>query len=102
VGKGVPAVVTDEREPLTDVIDEGNRIAITMELPGVTREDIDLHMTESELEISVDSERRKYHKRVRLPAKVDPATTKATHTNGILDVTVAKAGSPSGVRIPVQ
>lgn len=100
-GAGIPTLVADEREPLTDVIDEGKRIAITMEIPGVSRADIDLNMTETELEISVDNEKRKYHKLVRLPAKVDPSTTKATYTNGILDVTVQKASRPSGVKIPV-
>ncbi|MEA3203100.1 MAG: hypothetical protein QOI63_770 [Thermoplasmata archaeon] len=101
VGTGLPTISADEREPLTDVIDEGKRVAVTMEIPGVAREDIDLNMTEHELEISVDNEKRKYHKRVKLPAKVDPKTTKATYTNGILDVTVQKADGPSGVRIPV-
>ncbi|HUR26398.1 MAG TPA: archaeal heat shock protein Hsp20 [Candidatus Thermoplasmatota archaeon] len=101
-GAGVPTIATDEREPLTDVIDDGKRIAVTMEIPGVAREDIDLNMTETELEISVDNEKRKYHKRVRLPAKVDPATTKATYTNGILDVTVQKTNPSTGVRIAVE
>ncbi len=102
VGGGLPVINSDEREPLTDVIDDGKRIAITMEIPGVTREDIDLNMTETELEISVDNERRKYHKRVKLPAKVDPTTTTATYTNGILDVTVQKTSGTTGVRIAVQ
>lgn len=102
-GGGLPAIDTTEREPLTDIIDEGKRIAITMEIPGVTREDIDVHMTEGELEISVDNEKRKYHKVVKLPARVDPATTKATYTNGILDVTVDKAkATPSGRKVPVH
>lgn len=101
--KGIASIVSDEREPLTDVIDEGGKIAITMELPGVTKEEIDLQMNESDLEISVDSERRKYHKRVKLPAAVDPKTTKATYTNGVLDVTVSKkGGAGGGVRIPVK
>ncbi|MES2155508.1 MAG: archaeal heat shock protein Hsp20 [bacterium] len=101
--KGIAAIVSDEREPLTDVIDEGTRIAITMELPGVTRDDIDLQMNESDLEISVDSERRKYHKRVKLPAAVDPKTTTATYNNGVLDVTVNKKSGPAGgVKIKVK
>jgi HSP20 family protein len=100
-GKGIPTVVTDEREPLTDVIDEGGRIAITMELPGVQREDIDLQMNETDLEISVDTERRKYHKRVKLPAAVEPKTTKATYNNGVLDVTVQKKGGKGGVKVQV-
>jgi len=99
---GLPAVATDEREPLTDVIDEGARIAVTIEMPGVARDDIDLHMTESELEISVDTDRRKYHKVVKLPARVDPDTTKATYTNGVLDVTVAKLKGPQGKRVVVK
>jgi len=101
--KGIASIVSDEREPLTDVIDEGGKIAITMELPGVTREDIDLQMNESDLEISVDTERRKYHKRVKLPAAVDPKTTKATFNNGVLDVTVnKKSGASSSHKIEVK
>ena len=100
---GLPKIVVDEREPLTDVIDGQKEVAITMELPGVEKKDINVHMTDDELEISVDNERRKYHKRVKLPAKVDPKTTKATYNNGILDVTVQKrTPGKSGVRIAVE
>lgn len=103
-GGGLPKVDPGDREPLTDVIEEGSQIAITMELPGVDKKDIDLHMTEEQLEVSVDTERRKYHKRVRLPARVDPATTKATFKNGILDVSVEKIRDPTaaGMRINVD
>ena len=100
---GVPKIVTDEREPLTDVIEGTKDVAVTMELPGVEKKDINVHMTDDELEISVDNERRKYHKRVKLPAKVDPKTTKATYTNGILDVTVTKrTPGKSGVKVAVE
>lgn len=100
---GIPKIVADEREPLTDVIEGAKEIAITMELPGVEKKDINVHMTDDDLEISVDDERRKYHKRVKLPAKVDPKTTKATYTNGILDVTVQKrTPSKGGVKVAVE
>ncbi len=102
-GTGKPGISIDEREPLTDVIEDAVSVATTMELPGVDKSDIDLKMTEDSLEISVDTERRKYHKRVRLPAKVDPSTTKATYNNGILDVTVQKVRDGSdGVRITID
>ena len=101
--KGIPSVVADEREPLTDVIEDARQVAITMELPGVEKKDINLHMTADELEVSVDNDARKYHKRVKLPAKVDPKTTKATYTNGVLDVTVQRVKSgASGVKIAVE
>jgi HSP20 family protein len=102
-GKGVPKVVPGEREPLTDVIEGPKEVAITMELPGVDKKDINVHMTDDELEIAVDNDLRKYHKRVKLPAKVDPKTTKATYNNGILDVTVQKRSpGKSGVKIAVD
>jgi HSP20 family protein len=102
-GKGIPHVVANEREPLTDVIEDARQVAITMELPGVEKKDINVHMTDEELEISVDNEVRKYHKRVRLPTKVDPKTTKATYNNGILDVTVQKRSTgPTGMKISVE
>lgn len=98
-----PPVKELEREPLTDVIDEGELIAVTMELPGVEKKDLKIHMTENHLEISVDNDRRKYHKRVELPAKVDPSTTKATYNNGVLDVTAKKIDHvPEGVEIQVE
>jgi len=88
--KGAKAIVSEEREPLTDVIEERNQIAATLELPGVDKKDIDIRVTENELEIDVDNEKRKYHKLVKLPARVRPTTTKATYKNGILDVTIQK------------
>jgi HSP20 family protein len=87
--KGKP-VFSDEREPLTDVIDEGKTLSVTLEVPGVEKKDIDLRVTESELEVSVDNEARKYHKRIALPTRVKPPTTKATYKNGVLDVTIEK------------
>lgn len=103
VGDGKLKVMPEGREPLTDVIEDPVSVSVTMELPGVDKRDINLHMTEEELEITVDTEARKYHKRVRLPAKVDPKTTKATYNNGILDVVVRKIErGTSGVRIDVE
>jgi HSP20 family protein len=103
VAGALPSIGVDEREPLTDVIEDPNSIAITMEIPGVAKADINLNMTTDSLEINVDNESRKYSKRVKLPAKVDPSTTKATYTNGILDVTVQKVElGDDGVKIAIE
>ena len=101
-GQTLPSVVADEREPLTDVIEEADRIAVTMELPGVEKKDIQLHVTADQIEIAVENDKRKYHKRVRLPSPVIPDTTHATYNNGILDVTVKRAPGATGQRIAVQ
>lgn len=101
-GGGKP-VFTDDREPLTEVVEESKQIAVTVEMPGVNKDDIDIRVTETELEITVDAEKRKYHKRVKMPAAVKPKTTKASYKNGILDVTIQKeAASGTGHRVKVD
>jgi len=65
-------------------------VAITVEIPGVEREDIDLNATNDALEIKVDTPQRKYHKKLVLPCDVLPKTTKATYKNGILDIVLKR------------
>lgn len=83
-------MVSDEREPLTDIIEGDNDVAVTVEMPGVEREDIDLNATNDTLEIKVDTPQRKYHKKLDLPCDVRPKTTKATYKNGVLDVVIKR------------
>lgn len=82
--------ISEEREPLTDIIESNEDVSITVEIPGVEKDDIDLNATENQLEITVDTHQRKYHKIVNLPSDVKPTTTKATYKNGVLDVIILK------------
>ena len=87
--EGIPSI-SEEIEPLTDIIEGENDVAITVEIPGVEKEDINLVATEDTLEIKVDSPKRKYHKRIDLPCNVKTKSTKATYKNGILDIVLDK------------
>lgn len=87
--EGVPTI-SEEIKPLTDIIEGKNDVAITVEIPGVEKDDIELIATEDALEIKVDSPKRKYHKRVDLPCNVKTKSTKATYKNGILDIVLDK------------
>lgn len=78
--------IPGEREPLVDVIDGKDEVSVIAELPGVEKKDIKLKAGEDTLTISVDTESRKYHKEVRLPAPVDKEKVKAAYKNGILNV----------------
>ncbi len=80
-----------EREPLTDLIEGKENIAVTVEIPGVDKECIDLSANENTLTISVHTPQRKYHKTIELPSKIIPDSTKATYKNGVLDVVMKKA-----------
>ena len=80
----------EEREPLVDVINESNTIRVIAEVPGIDKKDINLSCSERTLTISVDSEKRRYYKEVELPEEIDPKISKATYTNGVLEVTLIK------------
>jgi HSP20 family protein len=84
------SVISEEREPLTDIIEGNNDVAVTVEIPGVEKEDINLNVRNDYLDIRVDTPQRKYHKRLDLPCDVIPNTTKATYKNGILDVVIKR------------
>ncbi|MEM2896156.1 MAG: archaeal heat shock protein Hsp20 [Candidatus Bathyarchaeia archaeon] len=80
--------VKEEREPLVDTIADEKTVKVIAELPGVDKSDIKLNATEKSLTISVDTEKRKYHKELTLPAEVEPESAKASYKNGVLEVTL--------------
>ena len=96
--------IKEEREPLVDVYTTNGEVKVIAELPGVNKEDIQLHGTEDTLTISVDTPERKYYKEVELPAKVDPKGAKTSYKNGVLEVTLPKKEErkPKGEPIKIE
>lgn len=95
--------IREQREPLVDVVDGEKDVRVIAELPGVSKEDIDVEVKDGSLTISVDAADRKYHKELQLPEStvVDGAVSK--FNNGILEITFPKkSGSGSGVRLRVE
>ncbi len=91
IGTGQPHLnLQDQREPLVDVVEEGNKVKVVAELPGVEKKDIKLFATEKTLTISVDTPSRKYYKKLELPEEVDEAKAKSTFKNGILEIVFEK------------
>jgi HSP20 family protein len=83
-------VIPDEIEPPTDIIEGDKDVSITVDIPGVEKEDIDLKISENTLEISVNNPKRKYHKLINLPCDVNPKKSKVTYKNGVLDVLIKR------------
>ena len=96
--------IKEEREPLVDVYTTNGEVKVIAELPGVNKEDIQLHGTEDTLTISVDTPERKYYKEVKLPARVDPKGAKTSYKNGVLEVTLPKKEErkPKGEPIKIE
>ncbi len=92
------------REPLTDVMDSDDRITITAELPGVSKEDIDLTVQKDMVIISVNTAGRRYYKEIPLSSEIDDKNVKATYNNGVLDITLKKTrkAEPKGKKIRIE
>lgn len=86
------AVVEEMREPLVDVFDEKDTMRVIAELPGVETNDIKVELEGDILTIIADGKDRKYNKEILLPAKGKRESLRTSYRNGILEVTVAKAG----------
>ena len=102
--KGEKPTVDTRREPLTDINETEDQIAITVELPGVNKEDIDINVMEDKVEVNVKTESRKYFKSIDLRSLVETESSKATYTNGILDLVLKKKESdkPKGTKVKVD
>ena len=102
-----------------DVADTGDTLVVTADLPGVDREEIDLRADRDTLTLRASppeataAEDAHYHRRERrqesasrrlsLPTPVDATAASATHSDGVLTVTLPKLDpeSPSGYHIEV-
>ncbi len=82
-------VVKEEYEPFVDVFEDDEKVTIIAELPGVSKDKIKVRVNEDEVEIEATNS-KKYHKVIRLPAKVKPETAKANYKNGVLEITIEK------------
>ncbi len=103
--------------PPVDIHEEPDRIVLRAEVPGVSREDIDVSVEngtitlrgEKKQEKEVDSENayrmeRCYGSFARnfvLPAAIDPDQIKATYRDGVLEVVVPKAEEAKPKKIKV-
>lgn len=103
-----------------DVEDAGDEYVVTADLPGYDRADIDVQLAGERLTVSADhtdattaeeqdgryvrKERRQrsVSRTVRLPGTVDEDDTEAEYNNGVLTVTLPKAGVDDGHDIPIN
>ena len=103
-GEGTPwKEIQDQREPLVDVVSSDKEVRVIAEMPGVSKEDINLSLDEKSLTIKVDKEDRRYYKELELPGIVDPKGAKSSYNNGVLEVTIPlKSKGTGGVKLHVD
>ncbi|MDD2439944.1 MAG: Hsp20/alpha crystallin family protein [Methanosarcinaceae archaeon] len=104
--------------PLTDVMEEADKVVVTTELPGIDKKDVELKVRDNMLLISAsrgaEAEQEKdgylskertfsrYHREIPLPEYVTEKGASAKLLNGVLTVTLPKAKSEKEKRIPIE
>lgn len=104
-----------------DIVDEGDKFRINVDLPGVKKDEVKLNVTDNTVEISAEhkeqeEERKKnyirkerkeiaYHRTLSLPEKVVSSKASAKLNNGILTIEIPKTSptpKPKSSTIQVQ
>jgi HSP20 family protein len=92
------ATAANVRVPFASTIasPEEDEVNVTIELPGVRKEDVRLSADPSGLDVEAEGHGRRYATRVDLPEPVDPESAEARFKNGILEVKLKRAPKASG------
>jgi HSP20 family protein len=104
--------------PRVDVREENERFVVTADLPGVEGKNIEITADEGVLTISgqrgsekkaagegyerVERASGSFLRRFTLPESADPEAIKATHVNGVLELSIPKRPQAQPRRIEVQ
>ena len=117
-GFGLPALATESVgwAPPVDIEEQDDAYVIEAEVPGVTKDDVNIELVSNELTITGEIKEReregilrkrtrrvgRFEYRVRLPEQVDPDNVEAKLTDGVLSVRVPKQEQAERRRIQVQ
>lgn len=106
--------------PSVDMFEEADAVVIKAELPGLAKEDVEIHLSDDVLTISGEKkaeekvERKDYHRiersfgsfsrSIRLPGDVVPEEARARCRNGVLEIRIPKteAGKQKKRKIEIE
>ncbi len=90
-----------EWRPLTDVQEVDDKVMVTIDIPGVEKEDIDIEVKDSKMVLNVDGKRR-YRTTIDLPCMVDVDDSEANYNNGVLEVKLKKKQGSQGKSLKIN
>jgi len=101
-----------------DVGGKGDNLEIRADMPGLDKDDINIHITEKNLEITAESDQtiertekdhymserksRNYYRSISLPVRVRPDSTEAEYENGVLTIMLEKSGAHKGHEVEIE
>ena len=99
-----PVVAKPKHEGTMSYEDRDKDIVFTIDMPGVSKKDIDINIEEHSITVKAENGgKRRYNYSRKFKPAVDPESAKATFTNGVLDITVTKVESkPTGRKVAIK
>jgi HSP20 family protein len=104
--------------PLTDVAEEENKVTVTMDLPGVEKENVELSVKDNVLIISAEKGKQeeaekegylrkervfmRYYREIALPQGATEEGANAQLKNGVLTVTLPKTTQLESKKIQIE
>jgi HSP20 family molecular chaperone IbpA len=71
-----------QKELFHDIFQDEKKVTVIVELPGLAKDEIELHVARNEIELNGNS--------IRIPSPIDPDNVKARLNNGILEINLQK------------
>jgi HSP20 family protein len=109
---------TEELSPSVDIFEEGEHLVLKAELPGITKEDLNVTITENRITLSGEKkqeeriEKENYHwcersygsfsRSFRLPDNVNPDAAEASFKDGVLEIRIPKTEDTKQKKITVK
>lgn len=106
------------KAPLTDLKDAGREFVLKAEIPGVTKDDIDITVHSNSVEIKAERQAEKeegkegyyyrergttsYYRRILLPEDVDADKAEGKLTDGVLELTLPKMNPTDSRKVKLQ
>lgn len=105
-------------EPPCDIQETDSHYLVSMEIPGVKKEDIDIEVKDNQLSISGERKREKteeqgraytheryfgeFHRVFTLPSTVKADQVKANYESGILEIAIPKVAAGRGKQVKIE
>jgi HSP20 family protein len=102
------------RRPACDIIDEDDKIILFVDLPGFSKNDIDVEIGENYVKIKAEEKKeekrrylvkermRSFYRYIELPASIKENEAKAKFRNGVLEITLPKKEGKKGKKIKIE
>ncbi len=106
--------------PAVDIVDEKDQIKVKADLPGLKKEDVEVHVENDVLTIKGEKKEEKetkekdyirseryygaFHRAFTLPASVDAAKVNAAYKEGVLEITLPKkeGAKPKQTKVEIK